>query len=74
MNEHNVLIKGNGNELYQICSNKGNVMFLNIVTLVFVVLKLTGVIDWNWLLVLMPTILGITAWVVFLYLYVKGKV
>jgi hypothetical protein len=49
-------------------------MFLNIVTLVFVVLKLTGVIDWSWWLVLMPTILGITAWVVFLYLYVKGRV
>ena len=49
-------------------------MFLNIVTLVFVVLKLTGVIDWSWVWVLMPTIIGITMWVVFLYLYVKGKV
>lgn len=51
-------------------------MFLNIVTLVFVVLKLTGVIDWSWWLVLMPTIVLFTSWAVFFffYLYVKGKV
>jgi hypothetical protein len=48
-------------------------MFLNTVTLVFVVLKLTDVIDWSWWLVLMPSIIGITVWVAFLYLYVKGK-
>ena len=49
-------------------------MFLNTVTLVFVVLKLTDVIDWSWWLVLMPTIIVITTWVAFLYLYAKGKV
>jgi hypothetical protein len=49
-------------------------MFLNIVTLVFVVLKLTGVIDWSWVWVLMPTIVLFTSWAVFFYLYVKGKV
>jgi hypothetical protein len=41
-------------------------MFLNTVTLVFVVLKLTDVIDWSWWLVLMPSIIGITVWVAFL--------
>jgi hypothetical protein len=46
-------------------------MFLNIVTLVFVVLKLTAVIDWSWWLVLMPTILLITGWLVVLWLYIK---
>lgn len=49
-------------------------MFLNIVTLVFVVFKLTDVIDWNWLWVFMPSIILFTSWAVFLYLYVKGKV
>ncbi len=33
--------------------------FLNILTLVFVVLKATGYIDWSWWLVLLPTFINI---------------
>jgi hypothetical protein len=29
--------------------------YLNILTLIFITLKLTGHIDWSWLLVLLPT-------------------
>lgn len=31
--------------------------FLNVLTIVFIVLKLTGYIDWNWALVLLPTLI-----------------
>jgi hypothetical protein len=33
--------------------------FLNILTLVFVVLKLTNYIDWSWTLVLLPTFINL---------------
>lgn len=33
-----------------------SVRFIHVVTLTFVVLKLTKVIDWSWLLVLLPSI------------------
>ena len=34
--------------------------FLNALTLIFITLKLTGVIDWSWFLVMMPTIFSIS--------------
>lgn len=33
--------------------------FLSILTLIFITLKLTHIIDWDWIYVLMPTIVGI---------------
>ena len=33
--------------------------FFSILTLIFIVLKLTAVIDWSWWLVLAPTILHV---------------
>ncbi len=33
--------------------------FLNLLTIVFIVLKLTHYIDWGWLWILLPTILQI---------------
>jgi hypothetical protein len=33
--------------------------FLEILTLVFIVLKLTGVIGWHWLIVLSPSLLSL---------------
>ncbi|MEG0898474.1 MAG: transmembrane Fragile-X-F protein [Oscillospiraceae bacterium] len=33
--------------------------FLNVLTLIFVVLKLVEVINWSWWLVLLPTIINI---------------
>lgn len=36
-------------------SNRGGIGFLGALTITFIVLKLTGVIDWSWLWVLAPT-------------------
>ncbi len=33
--------------------------FTAALTLIFITLKLTGVIDWSWLLVLLPMIIGL---------------
>lgn len=38
--------------------------FTEILTLVFIVLKLTKVIDWPWLLVLLPELLGLAVYVI----------
>lgn len=34
-----------------------NVSFLHVMTLIFVVLKLTGVVNWAWWLVLLPSLI-----------------
>lgn len=36
---------------------------LELLTIVFIVLKLIGVIDWSWLLVLLPTIISVTFYI-----------
>lgn len=33
---------------------------LNLLTLVFIILKLTNTVDWSWWAVLSPTLLGLT--------------
>jgi len=33
---------------------------LNLLTLVFAILKLTGTVDWSWWIVLSPTLLGLS--------------
>lgn len=38
--------------------------FLNALTLIFIILKLCGIISWSWLLVLLPTIIAVGIWVV----------
>ena len=38
--------------------NSGGVSFLHVLTLIFVVLKLTGVINWTWWLVLLPSLIN----------------
>ena len=38
--------------------NSGGVSFLHVMTLIFVVLKLTGVINWTWWLVLLPSLIN----------------
>jgi len=35
-------------------SNSGGISFIGLLTIVFITLKLTGVIDWSWWLVLSP--------------------
>ena len=37
--------------------NSGGVSFLHVLTLIFVVLKLTGVITWSWWTVLLPSLI-----------------
>lgn len=45
---------------------KFNVGLLNLLTIVFVVLKLVGVITWSWWLVLLPTIIWLDILVLFI--------
>lgn len=40
-----------------------DISILNFITIIFVVLKLCNVIHWNWVLVLLPTIINIGVWV-----------
>lgn len=40
-------------------SSSGGIGFAGALTIVFIVLKLTGVIDWSWWWVLSPIILGV---------------
>ena len=35
-------------------------MILNILTVIFVIAKITGYIDWSWWLVLAPTLFAVT--------------
>lgn len=41
---------------------------LEVLTIIFVVLKLTGVINWNWFLVLLPELIAIGLYVVWISL------
>ena len=40
-------------------SGSSNVSFLHIMTFIFVILKLTGVVSWSWWLVLLPSLIHI---------------
>ena len=47
----------------------GGIGFFGVLTIIFVVLKLVGVISWSWLWVLsplwLPTIIGLIGWIIF---------
>lgn len=47
-------------------SSSGGIGFLGLLTIVFIVLKLCGVINWNWFWVLSPSIFGISIGVLLL--------
>lgn len=47
-------------------SNNGSVGCLTTIGIVFVILKLVGVIDWSWWFVLMPFYLGIAGYIIML--------
>lgn len=47
----------------------GGISFLGLLTIVFIVLKLTGVISWSWWLVLLPTLIPIGIVVLFVILW-----
>jgi hypothetical protein len=40
--------------------NTNNINYMHILTIVFIVLKLCGVIGWNWIYVILPSIISIT--------------
>jgi hypothetical protein len=41
--------------------------FFNVLTLIFIVLKLLEVINWGWFYVLLPTLLQIILWVILIF-------
>jgi hypothetical protein len=49
-------------------TNSGGIGFLGLLTLVFIVLKLTAVIAWSWLWVLSPLWMPIVAFLLFIVL------
>lgn len=48
--------------------------FLEILTLVFIVLKLTGLITWGWLAVLSPIIVAVALYIIILMLFIVGAI
>lgn len=49
-------------------SNKGGISFCGLLTIVFIVLKLIGVINWSWLWVLCPLWIGVALFILFILL------
>ena len=47
-------------------STSGGVGFLGLLTVLFVALKLTGVIDWAWIWIVAPLWMGFTLLILFL--------
>ena len=55
---------------------RGNMGFCEILTLIFIVLKLTNHIDWSWWWVVSPEIIGLVLYLIFFciyYIYCKNK-
>lgn len=40
--------------------------FLELLTLIFIVLKLTGAIDWSWWMVLLPELIAIVGYLIWM--------
>lgn len=55
-------------------SNKGSVGFASLLCLVFIVLKLLGVITWSWLWVLSPLWISAIIAIVLIIIYVLIKI
>ena len=49
----------------EIKSNSGGIGFVGLLTIVFIVLKLTGFIGWSWVWVLSPIWVTVVVWVLF---------
>ena len=45
-------------------SSSSGLGLFSVLTIIFVVLKLVGVINWSWWLVLLPTFIGIGLWLI----------
>lgn len=50
------------------------VSFLGLLTIVFIVLKLTKVIDWSWWLVVSPSIVAMLSTILFITLAIVVKI
>lgn len=48
----------------------GGISFLSLLFLVFLVLKLTHVIDWSWWLVTLPLWGGVALWLLFVIIFI----
>ena len=53
-------------------SNKRGISFCGLLTIVFIVLKLIGVINWSWLWVLCPLWIGVAFFILILLLTIIG--
>ena len=49
-------------------SSSGGIGFAGLLTIVFIVLKLMGFIDWSWWWVVSPTLISIALTIVFLFI------
>lgn len=54
-------------------SSSGGIGFTGLLTIVFIILKLTGHIDWSWWWVLSPIWIGVALIVLILFLVVLFK-
>ena len=66
------------NDMKSSTSTAGGVGFCGLLTIVFIVLKLTGVIDWSWLWVLapiwIPTAIAVIVLLIFLAIVIYAAV
>lgn len=53
---------------------KNGIGFFGMLTVLFIGLKLAGVIEWSWWLVLLPTFIGALLWVVAVILAIAIEV
>lgn len=51
-------------------NSSGGIGFFGVLTIVFIVLKLCGVINWSWLWVLSPIWIGFVVFMVFLLIVI----
>lgn len=47
--------------------------FTEVLTIIFIVLKLLGVIDWNWFFVLLPEIIAFSVYILAIVITAKGQ-
>ena len=47
--------------------------FTEVLTIMFIVLKLLGVIDWNWFFVLLPEIIAAIFYMIFIIIIIRAN-
>lgn len=51
-------------------TSKGGIGFCGVLTIVFIILKLIGKINWSWIWVLSPLWIGFIGWILLIIIYV----